>query len=76
MIESAQTEMTRLSGPGNSTVCRAKSPVVSTVFKPKVNLPDTLPLAAGHKRSLSPQTRNFISLPHSVPLLFEQSPLV
>jgi hypothetical protein len=41
MIESAQTDITRLSGPGISTVCRAKSSVFSKVFEPKVNLPDT-----------------------------------
>jgi hypothetical protein len=73
MIESAQTEMTRLSGPGSSTVCRAKSPVVSTVFKPKVNLPDTHLLAASRKRSFSLSARNFVSLPYSVPNLFNQS---
>jgi hypothetical protein len=38
--------MTRLTGRGSSTVCRAKSPLVSTVLEPNVNLPDTNPLNA------------------------------
>jgi hypothetical protein len=43
MIESAQIAMTRLIGPGRSTVCLAKSPVVSAVVEPKMSLPDTHP---------------------------------
>ena len=45
-MESAQIEMIRFSGPGRSTVCRAKSSVFSKVLEPKIDLPDTHPLLA------------------------------
>src|SRR3984957_6992807 len=46
MTESMQIAMTRFNGPGISTVCRAKLLVDSTVFDPKMNLPDTHPRLA------------------------------
>jgi hypothetical protein len=46
MTESVQIAITRFSGPGISTVCRAKLLVDSTVFEPKMNLPDTHPQLA------------------------------
>jgi hypothetical protein len=75
MIESAQIEMTRLSGLGNSTVCRAKLSVVSAVFEPKVSLPDTQPPAA--IAVLLRRRQGFAcSLSRSVPNLFNQSPMI
>jgi hypothetical protein len=58
MIESAQIAITLLTGLGSSTACRAKSPVVSTVFETKMTLPDAPP-AGGFKRSFSPPTADF-----------------
>ena len=43
MIESVQIAMTRFTGPGRSTVCRAKSSVLSTLFELNLSLPDTIP---------------------------------
>src|SRR6185437_1966835 len=62
MTKSAQIAMTRLSGPGISTVCRAKSPVVATVFEPKINLPDSTPRPATGTRQFR-RSRGFSSLP-------------
>ena len=59
-MESVQIAMTRLSGPGISTVCRAKLLVDSTVLGPKMNLPDTHPQLA--RLSIAADTDFFISL--------------
>jgi hypothetical protein len=56
-----QIAMVRFSGPGISTVCRAKLLVVSTVFEPKMNLPDAHPHLATISTSDSALTWIFLS---------------
>jgi hypothetical protein len=62
-----------LSGRGNSTVCRAKSPVVSMVLEPKMNLPDTNPPKCRRIYVLNfAADKDFIlSLTHSVPIFLD-----
>src|SRR5450631_2477382 len=72
---SAQSAMTRLAGLGNSTVCRAKSTVLSTVFKPKMTLPDAYSPAGDALRfSVAGDKDFFYSLPLSVPNFLSESP--
>ena len=64
----------RLIGRAISTVCRAKLLVVSTVFEPKMNLPDNLPSSRRLAFDFAADTDFFISLIGSVPNLCSQSP--